>query len=176
MSPKELIQEEEFPQVVNLADSQANSVEADLVRANRTFITNLNAEETDLQQSIVVELNAHQVNANASLIGLSHAGSSNYQKSAIVAGRAEEMVLKDSLVGGIYCGSAQLSDGAQTGILVSGSVKSEQVRTVLLVSRQVEGNVQTMLDTRQVAIASLIAGIASGAIMLLGYFLFRKKR
>jgi hypothetical protein len=85
------------------------------------------------------------------------------------------MELNNSLIGGIYTDNASLGEGAQTGILVGGKVSGEQIRTVFLVARQVEGQVETSLDTRQVALASVLTGVACGAVLLLGQFLFRRK-
>ena len=167
---------EERPQVVNLAGSQAEQVEADLVRASRSYVGRVNAEEADLHQSIAINVDVHTMNTNASLVGLSQATSTQANNSAIIAGRADHLELRNSVAAGIYAASTTLSENSQTGILVSGDVKADQVRTVVLVARQVQGPVQTMLDTRQVALGSLIAGIAGGAVMLLGYFLFRHKK
>lgn len=167
---------EEIPQVINLTGSQAEQVQADLVRASRSYIGRVNADEADLHQSIAVDADVQTMNANASLVGVSQAITTRAGNSAIIAGRTEQLELSSSVAGGIYAASATLKDGSQAGILVSGDVRADSVRTVVLVARQVQGPVQTMLDTRQVALGSLIAGIAGGAVMLLGYFLFRKKK
>jgi len=176
MSPKSELPEEGLPEVVNLIDSQAEKVEADLVRASRSYVGYLTAEETELHQAVALNVNAHNLNANTSLLGISQSISTSSNNSILLAARAERMELKGSLTGGIYADNASLADGARAGILVSGKVSGEQVRSVILVARQVEGPVETMLDTRQVALASILAGFACGLVVLLGQFLFRHKK
>jgi hypothetical protein len=177
MSPKsDDLQEDELPQVINLIDSQSEKIEADMVRASRSYIGSLNADETELHQGVALNVNAHNLNANSSLVGVSQSTSTQIKNSLVVATRAEQIQLDGSLAGGIYSENTHLGEGSQTGILVAGKVTGENIRTVVLVARQVEGSVQTMLDTRQVALASVLAGIGCGLILLLGQFLFRRKK
>jgi hypothetical protein len=176
MSPKSEVPEESMPEVVNLVDSQADKIEADLVRATRSYVGSLNAEETELHQAVALDVNAHNLNASSSFLGVSQSSVMSGKNSIIVAARADSMELNNSLAGGIYSETASLGPGAQAGILVSGQVSGESIRTVVLVARNVEGTVQTMLDTRQVALASALAGAACGLVLLAGQFLFRRKK
>jgi len=176
MSPKSELPEEELPEVVNLVDSQAEKIEADLVRASRSYIGSLTAEESEMHQAVALNVNAHDLNTNTSLLGVSQSITTSSNNSILLAARAERLELKGSLAGGIYADNANLADGTRAGILVSGKVSGDQIRTVFLVARQVEGPVETMLETQQVAIASVLAGLACGIVVLLGRFLFRHKK
>jgi hypothetical protein len=176
MSPKpEDLPDDDLPQVINLIDSQSEKVQAEMVRASRSYIGSLNADETDLHQGVALDVNAHNLSANTSWIGVSQSTSASVKNSLLVATRADQIQLEGSLAGGIYSESASLGEGSQAGILVTGKVSGQNIRTVVLVARQVEGPVETMIDTRQVALASVLTGIACGAILLLGQFLFRRK-
>lgn len=176
MSPNSEQPEEGSPEVVNLIDSQAEKIEADLVRTSRSYIGNLTAEETDMHQAVALNVNAHDLNANTSILGVSQSVTISSDNSLLLASRAERMEMKNSLVGGVYADNANLADGARAGILVGGKVSGEQIRTVFLVARHVEGPVETMVETRQVVLASVIAGIACGLVVMLGQFLFRHKK
>jgi hypothetical protein len=176
MSPKSELPEEGLPEVVNLIDSQAEKIEADLVRSSRSYIGNLTANESDMNQAVALNVNAHELNANTSILGVSQSVTSSSDNSILLASRAKRMELKNSLVGGVYADNANLAEGARTGILVSGKVSGEQIHTVFLVARHVEGPVETMLETRQVVLASVLAGVACGVVIMLGKLLFRHKK
>ena len=175
MASEDDIRDEENPEIVNMIDSQAEKVEADLVRTNRTYVNSLNAEEVDLHQSGSLNINAGNLHANSSLLGLSQGDSADINNSILLAARAVELETSNSTVGGIYSENTILGENSKAGILVSGNVTGEKIHSVLLVARNVEGPVETILDTRQVALASVLTGIACGAVLILGKFLFRRK-
>ncbi|MFC2064123.1 hypothetical protein ACFLXB_03390 [Chloroflexota bacterium] len=175
MSPEDEIREGDNPEIVNMIDSQVEKVEADLVRTSRTYVNTLNAEEVDLYQSGSVNTKAEIFHANSSLLGLSQGESADINNSILLAGRAVELEAKNSAIGGIYSENTNLGENTKSGILVSGNVTGEKINSVLFVARNVEGNVETILDTRQVALASVLAGIACGAVLMLGKFLFRRR-
>lgn len=176
MPPKSEPIEDDQPEVVNLIDSQAELIEADLVRTSRSYVSRLHAEEVELLQAAAMDVDAQNINTNFSVIGVAQATSVSAKDSILLATRAERLEIKDSMTGGIYADNTILGEGSQTGILVTGKASGEQMRTVVLVARQVEGSVETMLDTRQVALASVLAGAAFGFVILLGQFLFRRKK
>jgi len=176
MSPKSNNIEDDQPEVVNLIDSQADLIEADLVRTSRSYVGSLHAEEVELHQAVAMEIDTQGLNANMSGIGVAQVTSISATNSLMVAARAERFESNNSLTGAIYSDNAILGEGSQTGILVTGKATGEQIHTVVLVTRQVEGSVETMLDTRQVALASVLSGVACGIVILLGQFLFRRKK
>jgi len=175
MSPKSELTEVNQPEVVNLIDSQAEHIEADLVRTSRSYVSNLHAEEVDLHQAAAMDVDAQILNANTSAIGIVQATSVSASNSLLLAARSEQLEINNSLTGVIYAKSTSLGEGSQTGILVTGNVSGEQIRSVVLIARQVDGSVQTMIDTRQVALAGVLTGVACGIVLLLGQFLFRRK-
>jgi hypothetical protein len=56
---------------------------------------------------------------------------------------------------------------ASVGILAGRQVRAGQIKTVVLLGGQVEGEVHTSFDTRQTILAGLIAGVVAGAIALM---------
>ncbi len=176
MSPKSEAIEEEQPEVVNLIDSQADLIEADLVRTSRSYVGSLHAEEVELLQAVALDVDARDLNANMSALGVVQSTSVSATNSLLLAARAEHLEINNSLIGGIYADNTILGEGSQAGVLVTGKASGEHIRTVVLVARQVDGPVETMLDTRQVALASVLTGVACGIVILLGQFLFRRKK
>jgi hypothetical protein len=60
--------------------------------------------------------------------------------------------------------------------VIANEVKFEEsARTVLLVSRNVQGNVTTLMDTRTALIAGLVAGLFASISVLLGRALFGRR-
>jgi hypothetical protein len=176
MAPSSEIHEEEIPEVVNLIDSQAEKVEANLVRASRSYIGNLKAEEVELHQAVALNVEAHDFQVNSSLSGVSQSSTTSARNSILLTGRTEKLEMNNSLALGIYSNETNLEAGSQTGILISNKVSGGQIRTVFLVASQVEGPVETQLDTRQVALASIIAGLVCGIAIMVGQILFRHKK
>jgi len=176
MSPKSEMIEEDQPEVVNLIDSQADLIEADLVRTSRSYVGSLHAEEVELYQAIAMDVDAQNLNANMSALGVVQAASVSATDSLLLAARADRLEINNSLTGGIYADTAILGQGSQAGVLVTGKASGEQIRTVVLIARQVDGPVETMLDNRQVALASVLTGVVCGMVILVGQFLFRRKK
>jgi len=176
MSPKSEMIEEDQPEVVNLIDSQADLIEADLVRTSRSYVGSLHAEEVELYQAIAMDVDAQNLNANMSALGVVQAASVSSTDSLLLAARADRLEINNSLTGGIYADNAILGQGSQVGVLVTGKASGEQIRTVVLIARQVDGPVETMLDNRQVALASVLTGVVCGMVILVGQFLFRRKK
>ena len=175
MSPNSELIEENQPEVVNLVDSQADLIEADLVRTSRSYVGKLQAVEVEFHQAAAMDVDTQTLNANTSAIGVVRATSVNATNSLLLAARGERLEINNSLTGGIYAENTILGEDSQTGILVTGKASGEQIRAVVLIASQVEGSVQTMLNTRQVVLASVITGAACGIVILLGQFLFRRK-
>ncbi|MFC2028389.1 hypothetical protein ACFLTX_00510 [Chloroflexota bacterium] len=175
MATEEAMNEEENPEVVNLVDSQAERIEADLVRTSRTYVNSLDAEEVDLYQSGSLKINSGRTHAESSLLGISQGQSIEINNSILLAGRASEIKTTNSAVGGIIAENVSIGENTNTGVMVGGNVTGEKIRSGILVARHIEGPVETNLDTQQVALASILAGLACGAVIVLGKFLFRRR-
>ncbi len=166
--------ETSLPEVVNLTNSRVDEVSAELVRAQRSVIGRIEAGEIELHQSGAAQISAENVMARGAIIGMAQSGSFSMDGGCVGVVRAQEVILNGQ-AGAVTAENATLLADAQAGILAANSVKAEKVRTVVLLAKQVEGPVETMLDTRRVVLASLAAGLAAGAVLLLGQFLFRHK-
>ena len=163
-------EEASLPQVINLTHTQAQQVEAELVRVHQSLVGRVDGGEVDLQQSAALQISAQNISAHTTSIASVQAKSFAMHESAVAVVRATQADL-DGRAGLILAQSARMGAGSRSGLLVSNQVKTEQVRTSVLLARRVEGPVETVMDTRQVLLASLVAGIA----VLLGQFLFRRK-
>jgi hypothetical protein len=55
-------------------------------------------------------------------------------------------------------------------------VEAKSIRAGLVIGREIQGNVETLLDARTTLLAGLVGGIAAGLVMLVGKMLFGRKK
>jgi hypothetical protein len=149
------------------------SVHAELVRMHQADAEFIRAEEVELQQSAVGSMKATRLTAHQSALGMLNAGEAHLEAAFTGMVQAENASVS-GYTGLVAAGSADVHH-ASVGYLAAREVKAEDVRTILLLARNVEGNVTTTLDTRGVVIAGLIGGLFGGLMLLLGRFLLRRK-
>ena len=167
-------EEAELPQVVNLSNVSVENVEAELVRTHQTSIQQLNAKEVELHISALGTANTGELQANDSIVGM------------VVSEQAE---VKDSIVGGVTATTLSLNGVSVLALANSMSIKdvdaiavvgteinAENSRTGILISREVNGNVTTVVDGRTVLLAGLAGGTIAGLILLAGKLLFGRKK
>jgi len=167
-------EEAELPQVVNLSNVSVENVEAELVRTHQTSIQQLNAKEVELHISALGTANTGELQANDSIVGM------------VVSEQAE---VKDSIVGGVTATTLSLNGVSVLALANSMSIKdvdaiavvgteinAENIRTGILISREVNGNVTTVVDGRTVLLAGLAGGTIAGLILLAGKLLFGRKK
>src|SRR3972149_1475017 len=100
MATTDAAHEDGNPEVVNLVDSQAEKIEADLVRTSRTYVNSLEAEEVDLYQSGSLNVNANRLNANSSFLGLARGDSAEINNSILLTGKTTELEANNRVIGG----------------------------------------------------------------------------
>ncbi len=166
-------QKSEESQATNISQMDVQTVHADQVRMHQASAESINANEIELEQSAAVHLQA---------------GSVNTHQSALVAVEAEELLSQNSAIGFVeaqkasargYIGAVAAQNAevqySLAGVVIGNDVHVESTRTVLLVGRNVTGNVTTLMDSRSALIAGLVGGLFSGLMLLLGRMLFGRK-
>jgi hypothetical protein len=167
-------EETELPQVVNLSNVSVEKIEAELVRTNQTSIQQLSAEEVELHISALGTAKTGDLQLNDSIAGV------------IVS---EQATVQDSIVGGVRAQSLSLNGVTALALANSISIENvdaiaiagteisaENIRTGILISQQVNGNVTTMVEGRTVLLAGLAGGAIAGLILLTGKLLFGSKK
>ena len=167
-------EEVDLPQVVNLSNVSVENVEAELVRSNQTSIEQLNAKEVELHISALGTANTGELQVHDSIVGM------------VVSQQAE---VKDSIVGGVTAQTLSLDGVSALALANSMSIKdvdaiavaateinAENIRTGILISREVRGNVTTVVEGRTVLLAGLAGGAIAGLILLAGKLLFGRKK
>lgn len=101
-----------------------------------------------------------------------HAENVSVEAGAVGFVQAEKASV-NGYTGLVVAGSADVHHSA-VGYLAAREVHAEDVRTIILFARNVQGNVITTFDTRGVVIAGLVSGLFGGLMLLLGRFLLRR--
>jgi len=98
----------------------------------------------------------------------------NLQLSGAITVRGDNVVIKDSGAGVVVADRIS-GTNASIGVAVANSAELDGSSTVVLLAREVHGNVETVLDTRGAMVAGLMAGVAVGMVLLVGSLLVRRR-
>jgi hypothetical protein len=126
-----------------------------------------------MQQSAAGSIKATRVSARQSAMATVEATEVLAEQAALGYVRAEKVSVS-GYPAVIVAGSADVHN-AMAGVVVGTDVNVTESRTVLLIGRNITGNVTTLVDTRSALIAGLVAGLFSGIMLLLGRMLFGRK-
>lgn len=160
------------PQVTELSEEQLRDVHAQAIDMHQSAAQSISASDVNMAQSAAGALKATNVNAHQAALGAVEAVQVLSEQSLIGAVQAEKASIS-GFTGSVAAGTAEVHYSV-VGAVVGNEVHvADQTRTVLLVSRNVQGNVTTLMDTRGALIAGLLAGLFSGMMLLLGRMLFK---
>jgi hypothetical protein len=133
----------------------------------------ISASEIEMEQSAAAAVKATNVTAHQAALGAVEATQVLSEQSLIGAVQAEKASIS-GFTGAVVAGTAEIHYSL-AGVVVGNEVHvADQTRTVLLVSRNVQGNVTTLMDTRSALIAGLLGGLFGGMMLLLGRMLFKR--
>ncbi len=164
---------EEESLVTNLAHSDADLVQADLVRMHQSSAQEITAEEIELHQSLAARVQATRITTHESALGLVNAAEVQAINTGI-GGVHGENVSVDGFAGAVIAGKAELGNTI-AGLVAADQVQGERIETFLLLARHVDGDVKTIVDTRTALLGGMVGGLFAGMIFLLGQALFRRR-
>lgn len=172
IEPKEL-SEDDASQMTNISQADVQSIHAEVVRMHQAGADAITADKVELTQSASANVKANQISAHQSAMVMVNAGEVVSQQGAIGFVQAEKASVS-GFTGAVIAGSAELHNGV-AGILAGQDVHINEARTVILFSRNLYGNVTTLMDSRSALIAGLVGGLFSGLMLLLGRMLVRRR-
>ena len=161
-------------EVSNISQEQVRSVNAQQVNMSQAAAETITAENVTLDKSAVADLDANHVKAQQAAIGDLKASDVVAERSVIGSVQAERASVS-GFVGAVIGQSADVRSSAAVAVIANDVKFDESARTVLLISRSVEGNVTTLMDTRTALIAGLTAGLFASIAVLLGRALFGRR-
>jgi hypothetical protein len=165
--------QDETPQVTNLSTSSVEVIEAEMVRMHQSAAQEITADEVALHQSAALDVTAADVSTHESALGLVNAKDVEMTNSAAGAIRAEHVNVVGSA--GIVMAETVNLGNTYAGVVAGGQVRGEQIETLFLFSNHVEGDVQTVVDTRGALIAGMVGGLLTGTILLVGRLVFGRR-
>lgn len=174
MVAPEFNSESEESQVTNLSQTEVKTVNAQQVSMSQAAAETITTENAELEQSAVATMNANHVHAERSAIGELKASDVVADQSLIGYVQAERAGVS-GFTGAVIAQSADVRGSAAVAVIANEVKFEESARTVLLVSRNVQGNVTTLMDTRTALIAGLVAGLFASISVLLGRALFGRR-
>lgn len=160
-------------QVANIAQTDVQTVQADMVQMRQARADTINANQIELEQSAAASIKATSVNAHQSAMAAVEAAELVSQNSAIGFVEAEKASVR-GYTGVVSAQNAEVHY-ALAGVVVGNDVHVESARTILLVGQNVTGNVTTVIGPRSALIAGLTGGLFAGLMVLLGRMLFGRK-
>jgi hypothetical protein len=164
---------EDAPQVTNLDMTSVEVIEAEMVRMHQSAAQEITADEVDLHQAAALDVTAAEVSAHEAALGFVDAKDVEMTNSAAGAIRAENV----NLVGraGIVMADSVNLGNTYAGVVAGNEVRGERIETLVLLSNHVEGDVQTVVDTRAALIAGMVGGLLAGVVLLIGRLVFGRK-
>jgi hypothetical protein len=166
-------EETELPQIVNLSQARVETIQAGLVRTSQTAIQNINAEEVDLQTSLAASIKTGEFHAHDSVLGAVISQNASLQDSIAGGVRAETLSFNGSAF--LNIANTMTSKDVNAVAVVTTDLQADNIRTGILISREVHGNVTTTVDGRTALLGGLVGGAVTGLILLAGKLLFRPK-
>ena len=122
----------------------------------------------------VAKIVAQHVTFTDGIAGIIETGTLELSDSAAIVIQSQNANVKDALAGVIITNTANVQD-TQANVLVAQEIHGGPVRSVILLAGNVEGPVETYLNTRQALFAGLAAGIGAGFVLLFKQFFTRHK-
>lgn len=173
-----MLQPEEFPELDpktnHVSHADIRSVEAEMVRMHQADAEAVAAAHVEMQQSAAGSVKAEQLSTNQSAMANVDADEIVAQQSFLGTVRAEKADIS-GYTGAVVAGSADIHHSLVGYVAGTDINVEDNTRTVLLVARNVRGNVTTLMDNRSALIAGLTGGLFAGLMLLLGRVLFRRR-
>lgn len=137
---------EETPQVTNLDTTSVEVIEAEMVRMHQSAAQEITAEEVALHQSAAFDVTTVEASVHESALALVNAKDVEMTNSAAGAICAENV----NVVGqaGIVIAESVNLGNTYAGLVAGGQVRGERIETLILFGNHIEGDVQTVVDTR----------------------------
>jgi len=174
MNEENLLPEED---ILELEEKGVNTIQAEKVNLSQARANSIFADKVSMKQSGAVGLKAHTVSMQESGAGSIKADEVTITDSGILLLQAEDAQISGggAHVGGVLAHNVELRDGAILAV-ASQNLRAEQIQTKILLAGNVAGEVHTVVDTRGAILIALLGGFVSGTMLLLGSFLFGRKK
>ncbi len=132
------------------------------------------AEVVDITQGGAEVVKAEVVHLRQGGAYTVHATHMTVEQGGVAWATCDTLTVEQGGVGAAQTNVFRVKDGG-VGVVVAQHAELTNARTLLLLSGDVHGNVETVLDTRGAALAGIAAGAAIGLMLIIGGLLGRRK-
>jgi len=154
-STNDLISEE----IISLEGGTIETVAADSVQINQGGARSIVAKDVELNRGSALTIQADNVSMQDSAAFVAQAETINSQGSNTFSSLGDFVKFSESRI----------------GVVIAKEADMENSTSVVLLARQVNGSVDTVLDTRGAALAGIVAGISVGLVIFVGNLLSRRR-
>jgi hypothetical protein len=175
MEQPERLSEAEMPQIVNISKADVDQVQAELVRAHQSTIKHVEAEEVDLQVSAAGTISAGKVQTRRAIIGVVQGQTASLDETSFAAGvRTGAAIINGKAA--IVTAETLQAESLSAAVAAGAEIHAANIRAGILLSRQVNGNVETTMNRDQALAAGIVGGLVAGLVLLAGRALFGRRR
>ena len=165
--------ENNSPQMMDISQAEVRNVRAETVKMHQADAEVIIADDVELQNSAAGNVKAKTIGGNMMLLGAVKADEVSVANGGVGYAQAGKISMS-GYTGAVVAGSAEIRNG-MAGFVAGREVQVNESRTGILLARTVNGDVNTVLDTRGALIAGLTGGLFAGLMLLLGRVLFPRK-
>jgi hypothetical protein len=159
--------------VFNLSNDCLDSIQAQYVRLNQSSVGEVNADSVEIRDSNTGQVVSHQFNQGGGISWFIDTDNANIQNSAAGIVRSQSAIINGN--SGLVFSQATGIKDSQVGLVVSREIDADHVQSVFLMAGEVKGTVETVVDSRNIFLFGLAAGLGLGLVSAI-LRLFKKKR
>lgn len=155
--------------LVSLEQESPDNIQSEKepVLFKQTIVRGLNTAKAALNQSAAASVVAEKIAVEQSAVGALSTDLSNLKQSAVGLNSSIEVSAAESTIGVSFSSIAEV-DRSNVGLLAAREVRAGSIKTGILLAGEVEGPVETTLDTRQTLLFGIIVGATIGLILTIG--------
>jgi hypothetical protein len=155
-------------------NKESSELDADVITLEGGTVDAVEAESVQIVQSGARTITASEVSINTGMAISIEADQIAMQQSGAFVAQARQMGL-DTSTGFALLGNEMEIEKSRVGMIVARDTNLSNSSTIVLLAKNVNGPVETLLDTRGAIYAGLIAGIAMGMVRFVGSLLTRRR-
>jgi len=160
---------------VDLSGKTLESVKGDSIHLSQSSAKTVEGNDITIEQGGVGQVHADKITLHEGGVGMVDANIVAVTNGAVGLLRANEASIVGGGVFGTISQSMTVKD-AQAGLIVARDIQGGPVKSVILIAQNVEGPVETVLDTPQAILTGLVSGIAIGLVLTVFNLLIGRRK
>lgn len=152
---------------IGLAHSSADGIEAESVRMAQSAARSVRATELSATMAAALQVDAQEAEIRFSSVGLLDADRAEFGQSVVYGVMGQDVSLKSCYAKTAVSQGSFHASQSLIGIAAAREIEASEVRTGILIAKDVRGTVRALLDTKAAAVFGAAFGAAFAAVWLL---------